>query len=355
MKRIVFTGGGTAGHVTPNLALIPHFIAEGWDVHYIGTAQGIERSLVSSLDGVTYHTIQSGKLRRYFDLRNFSDPFRVLAGAAQAAGLMRSLKPHVVFSKGGFVSVPVVYGAWLYRVPAVLHESDLTPGLANKITIPFAKAICTTFPEAATALGKKAVHTGTPLRASLFEGDRMRGLTWLGLDGEKPVLLMMGGSTGAAAINKALREALPTLLNQFDIAHICGKGNLDASLEGTPGYCQREYITDALPDVFAAADIMLSRAGANALSEILALRLPVLLIPYPIGASRGDQIHNAASFERRGLAKVLPQESLNADTLTGALQSLWDAREDYRSVMAQEPFLNGTDQVITLIKSAART
>lgn len=354
MKRIVFTGGGTAGHVTPNLALMPHFLKEGWDVHYIGTAEGIERSLVEPIEGVTYHTIHSGKLRRYFDVKNFTDPFRVIHGAFEANGLMGRLKPNVLFSKGGFVSVPVVYGAWLHRVPSVLHESDITPGLANKITIPLAKTICTTFPEAAQALGEKAVYTGTPLRAELFDGDRARGLAFAGFDGSKPVLLMMGGSTGAAAVNKALREALPMLLTHFDILHICGKGNLDETLRGTQGYRQLEYVSAELPDVFAATDLMLSRAGANALSEILALQKVVLLVPYPLGAGRGDQVDNAASFEQRGLAKVLPQDQMTAQTLTDSLLSLWEGREALRTAMAAEPFRNGTDQVIQIIEATAK-
>lgn len=354
MKRIVFTGGGTAGHVTPNLALIPHFLAQGWDVHYVGTAEGIERTLVEPMQSVTYHAIHSGKLRRYFSVKNFTDPFRVLQGAGEAATLLRRLRPHVVFSKGGFVSVPVVYGAWVHKIPCVLHESDITPGLANRISIPLARKVCTTFPEAAQALGDKAIHTGTPLRAMLFSGDPQRGLAFLGLTGEKPILLMMGGSTGAASVNAALRGALDALLPRFDIAHICGRGNLDPALEGRAGYRQIEYVNEELPDVYAATSFMLSRAGANALSEILALAKPVLLVPYPLGASRGDQVLNAASFENRGLAMVLPQEKLTPETLVDALLALWDQREAFRDAMFEESFLNGTQQVIEIIETTAK-
>lgn len=242
MKRIVFTGGGTGGHVTPNLALLPHFLQNNWDVHYIGTQDGIEKSLITPIQGVTYHAIHSGKLRRYFDIKNFTDPFRVIQGGFEAAALMRTLRPNVLFSKGGFVSVPVVYGAWLHHVPAILHESDITPGLANKITIPCAQKICTTFPEAADAIGNKAIYTGTPLRASLFSGRADRGLSFLRFDGSKPILTMMGGSSGAASVNKTLREALPALSTRFDIAHICGKGNIDKALLGRAGYRQLEYL-----------------------------------------------------------------------------------------------------------------
>ncbi len=352
--RIVFTGGGTAGHVTPNLALIPHFQKAGWDIHYIGTKDGVERTLIEPIKGVTYHAVRSGKLRRYFDVKNFTDPFRVVYGAGEAASLMGKLKPDVLFSKGGFVSVPVVYGARLHGVPAVLHESDMTPGLANKLCIPCAKVICTTFPEAAEAIGKKAVYTGTPLRPELFLGKRERGLSHLGFDGAKPVLLMMGGSTGAASVNKALREALPRLLPQFDIAHITGKGNMDAALSDTRGYTQLEYVNEQLPDVFSATDIMLSRAGANALSEILALRKPALLVPYPLGASRGDQIVNAASFEKRGLSRVLPQEEMTAETLVAAIEGLWRDRDQIRAAMEKEPVVDGTRKVMGIIEGAAK-
>ena len=211
MKRIVLTGGGTAGHVSPNQALIPLLLAEGWEVHYIGTKNGIERTLIEPMEGVTYHAVSSGKLRRYFDLKNFTDPFRVIAGAFQSVSIIRKLKPAIVFSKGGFVSVPVVLGAALCGVPVVMHESDITPGLANKLCKPFAKSVCTTFPECAKLLGAKGVQTGTPLRAQIFSGSRARGLALAGFTGERPVLMMIGGSLGAQTVNAVLREALPEL------------------------------------------------------------------------------------------------------------------------------------------------
>ncbi|MDR0898381.1 MAG: undecaprenyldiphospho-muramoylpentapeptide beta-N-acetylglucosaminyltransferase [Oscillospiraceae bacterium] len=355
MKRILFTGGGTAGHVTPNLALMPHFLKNGWDVHYVGTAQGIERSLVEALPGVTYHAIHSGKLRRYFDIKNFTDPFRVVQGGFEASRLMGKLKPDVLFSKGGFVSVPVVLGAWLHHIPTVLHESDITPGLANKICLPMARTVCTTFPEAAKAVGGKAIHTGTPLRAELFQGDRQKGLNALGFSGHKPVLLVMGGSSGSVAINQALRESLDSLLPRFDIAHLCGKGHLNASLDGQPGYRQMEYASDGLNDLLAAADLMLSRAGANALSEILALKKPTLLVPYPMGASRGDQILNAKSFAKRGLARVLAQGALDSVSLPRELEALWNSRAHYERAMAREGEQDGTPRVIEIIERTART
>ena len=353
-KRIVLTGGGSAGHVTPNLALIPHLLREGWEVHYVGTAQGIEAGLLKDVPQVTYHAVKSGKLRRYFDLKNFTDPFRVIAGAAQSAHLMGELRPNVVFAKGGFVSVPVVVGARMHGIPVVMHESDITPGLANKLCKPFAQCICTTFPECAALLGDKGVQTGTPLRAQLFEGKRSRGLSLCGFDGKKPVLMMVGGSLGAQAVNEILRGALDALLPHYDVLHICGKGNLDASLNAKAGYRQFEYLSEEMPDALACADIMLSRAGSNALSEILALKKPALLVPYPSTASRGDQILNAQSLERRGLAHVVAQDKLTCENLPLLLDALYAQRQTLISTMAALPESDGTAQVLAQIRRYAR-
>ena len=354
MKKIVLTGGGTLGHVTPHLSLIPHLLQAGYEIHYIGTEKGMEAEKIRSVPGVTYHAVQSGKLRRYFSWQNFIDPFKVIAGAFQSARLMGKIKPDVVFSKGGFVAVPVVFGAWLHRVPVVCHESDLTPGLANRLCAPFARKIATTFPECAQALGPKAEMTGTPLRPELFRGSRARGLSLLGFDGSRPILLMMGGSSGAQAVNKALREALPRLVKQFDVAHICGKGNLDEGLQGIPGYRQLEFLDAELPDALACADLVLSRAGSNALCEFQALCKPMLLVPYPKGASRGDQILNAQSLQKRGLARVLLQEDMTADTLVKSLEETWADRAQLTAALHAAPPADGTGRVLEMIEEVQR-
>ncbi len=353
-KKIVLTGGGTLGHVTPHLALIPHLRKAGYDIHYIGTEKGMEAEKMASVPGVTYHAVKSGKLRRYFSWQNFTDPFRVIAGAFQSAHIIGRLKPDIVFSKGGFVAVPVVFGAWVHHVPVVCHESDLTPGLANKLCKPFAKRIATTFPECAKALGSKAEMTGTPLRPELFSGSRAKGLSLLHFDGAKPVLLMMGGSSGAQSVNKALRGALPRLTKTFDVAHICGRGNLDESLCGVPGYTQVEFLDTDLPDVLAATDLVLSRAGSNALCEFQALDKPMLLVPYPKGASRGDQILNAQSYEKRGLCRVLLQENMTPDTLAQALEDTWRDREQLAAAVKAAPPADGTRRVLELIEEVQK-
>lgn len=354
MKRIVLTGGGTAGHVTPHQALLPHLTAAGYEIHYIGTEKGIERDMMAPLPQITYHAVKSGKLRRYFDWKNFTDPFRVIIGAFQAARLIGKIRPDVCFSKGGFVSVPVVVGAWLHHVPVVLHESDFTPGLANRICARFAKEIATTFPECAKALGEKAQMTGTPLRPTLFSGSRAQGLALAGFSGQKPILLMMGGSLGAQSVNKVLREALPRLTPWADVMHICGKGNRDETLQHTPGYWQREFLSDELPHALAAADLVLSRAGSNALCEFQALLKPMLLVPYPKGASRGDQILNAESYRRRGLCHVLLQEDLTSDALVHALQNLNKEKESLRAALKNAPAADGTRAVLDMIENVQK-
>ena len=354
MRKIVLTGGGTLGHVTPHLALIPHLQQAGYEIHYIGTENGMEAPKMRSVPGVIYHAVKSGKLRRYHSWQNFTDPFRVIAGAFQSARLMGKIRPNVVFSKGGFVAVPVVFGAWIHGIPVLCHESDLTPGLANKLCRPFAKRFATTFPECAEALGSKAEMTGTPLRPELFQGSREAGLKLFGFDGMKPVLLMMGGSSGAQSVNKALREALPQITETFDVAHICGKGNLDASAEGTPGYCQMEFLDAELPDALAATDMVLSRAGANALGEFQHLGRPMLLIPYPKGASRGDQILNAESLRKRGLCHVLLQENMTPASLTKAIMETWADRENLEKALRDAPPADGTKRVLEMIEEIAK-
>ncbi|MDO4477435.1 MAG: undecaprenyldiphospho-muramoylpentapeptide beta-N-acetylglucosaminyltransferase [Lachnospiraceae bacterium] len=351
MKKIVLTGGGTAGHVTPNIALIPRLKEMGYDINYIGSYDGIEKKLITA-EGIPYYGISSGKLRRYFDLKNFTDPFRVLKGMGEAKKLMKELQPDVVFSKGGFVSVPVVRAAAALHIPVIIHESDMTPGLANKLSMSSAAKICCNFPETVASLpADKAVLSGSPIRAELANGSRENGLAFTGLSGNKPVLLMIGGSLGATPINTCLREILPTLLPDFDIVHLCGKGKLDESLTETSGYCQYEYIREELPDLFAMADIVLSRAGANAICELLALNKPNLLVPLSAAASRGDQILNAASFEKQGYSLVLKEEDMTGATLEAAIRELYARRDEYRQKMAETTQEDAVTLITNLIDS----
>lgn len=349
MKTIILTGGGTAGHVTPNLALLPSLRDAGYDIRYIGSYNGIERKLIEN-EGIPYDGISSGKLRRYFDLKNFTDPLRVLKGYHEARRLIRKYKPDIVFSKGGFVAVPVVLAASHYKVPVIIHESDMTPGLANKICIPSAKRVCCNFPETLSCLPEdKAVLTGSPIRAELLKGDRLAGLQYANLSPDKPVLLVIGGSLGSVKVNQAVRQILPGLLARFQVIHICGKGNLDENLIGTAGYVQYEYVDAPLKHLFAAADLVISRAGANSICEILALRKPNILIPLSAAASRGDQILNANSFARQGFSTVLEEESLNDQSLMDAVESTYENRRQFIEKMEQSHLNNAVDTIMNLI------
>ncbi|WKA47653.1 undecaprenyldiphospho-muramoylpentapeptide beta-N-acetylglucosaminyltransferase [Geobacillus zalihae] len=354
-KKIILTGGGTAGHVMVNVALIPKLKELGWDIVYIGSHQGIEREIIGRIDGVPYYSVSTGKLRRYFDWKNFKDPFNVLKGVWQAYLLIQKEKPDVVFSKGGFVSVPVILGAWLNGVPSVIHESDLTPGLANKIAMPFATKICLTFPETKQYVNAdKAVYVGAVVREELKDGNAEQGRKMCQFDGKKPVLLAMGGSLGSKKINDALRANLSTLLAEFDIIHICGKGNIDRSLAGQKGYKQFEYVNEELPHLLALADIVVSRAGANAIFELLSLRKPMLLIPLSKAASRGDQILNARSFEKAGYAEVLMEEDLTNESLQAAIHRLYENKDRYRKNMEKAGASDPLQTLLAIIQDTAR-
>ena len=353
MKRIILTGGGTAGHVTPNIALLPRLRELQYDIHYIGSYNGMEKQLVEQ-QGIPYHGISSGKLRRYFSLQNFTDPFRVLKGFSEANRLIKQLKPDVIFSKGGFVSVPVVIAGKKNHVPVISHESDMTPGLANKLSIPSAAKVCCNFPETLSSLPQdKAVLTGSPIRQELFTGDKEKARAFCGFKEVKPVILIVGGSLGAVAVNNAVRKILPELLKDFQVVHLCGKGKLDEKLTGLNGYVQFEYIQDELKDLFALADVVISRAGANAICELLALRKPNLLIPLSANASRGDQILNARSFERQGFSMVMEEEELTDEKLLAAVHKLYDSREDFINAMNQSSQQDPIKTIIGLIEDAA--
>lgn len=354
MKRIVLTGGGTAGHVTPNIALIPTLATRGWDIHYIGSYTGIEKELIESMH-INYHAISSGKFRRYKNFKNYSqnfaDVFKVISGISQAIKLIKQLKPNVIFSKGGFVAVPVVLAGKRNKVPIIIHESDITPGLANKIAIPFAKTVCTTFPETLNYIsGNKAICTGSPIRPEIFKGDKNKGLKICGFDSNKPVALVMGGSLGAVKINNCVREAIDEILNKFQLIHLCGKNNLDKSFENKQGYKQFEYVSEQLPHLFACTDIIIARAGSNSISEFLALKKPSLLIPLNARASRGDQILNANSFENQGFSKVLDEDMMNKETLVKEIFDLYENRNKFIDAMDRNNKIDAVDKIIELIE-----
>lgn len=348
-KKIVFTGGGTAGHVTPNIALFPYLKQEGYDSFYIGSYEGIEKRLIEDFQ-IPYYGISTGKFRRYFDLKNFSDPFRVMKGYHQAVKILKEINPDIVFSKGGFVSVPVIRAAASLKIPCIIHESDMTPGLANKLCIPVATKVCCNFPETVKYVPEgKAVLTGSPIRTELTQGSKLAALKLCGFTANKPVIMIIGGSQGATSINIMVREALPKLLEEFQVVHICGKDKVDNLMLTIPGYKQFEYLKTELKDVFAMADVVVSRAGANAICELLALKKPNLLIPLQVG-SRGDQILNARSFEEQGFSMVVREDYIDCDILTEKIKELYQNRHSYIEKMCKSDQLNSIPTIVDLIK-----
>ena len=368
MAKILFTGGGSAGHVTPNLALIEQLRESNWDIHYAGSYDGIEKKLVKEIN-IPYHAIATGKLRRYFSWQNFLTPFQVLKGVFQAISLCRKLKPDVVFSKGGFVAFPVVFAAWLNRIPVIVHEADITPGLTNKLSVPFAKMVCVSFPEAAKYYKNKVHVTGIPIRKALFEGNREKGLAYCHFNEEKPVILVFGGSLGASSINKTIRECLPELLPHYQVVHICGANKVDESFNYPPqllrdssshyageakeknsGYFQLEFVSAEIADLFACADLVISRAGANSLYELLSLKKPHILIPLPTTGSRGDQIVNAEYYKKEGLSYVIADEELTPEKLINTIKTVMNEKEDIKKKLAAYPLPKSVDLICEMVE-----
>lgn len=350
MNTIVFTGGGTAGHVTPNMAIIAELRKKNWHIEYIGSAFGVEKNMIEAI-GISYHSVHCGKLRRYFSWKNCYDPINILLGIIQSYFLLRRLKPVVVFSKGGFVAFPVVVGAWLNRIPIIAHESDMTPGLANRLSFPFVDKICVTFAAAKKHFKHqdKVEVTGTPIRAELLTGSRTRGLELCGFQANRPCVLVMGGSQGSEVLNRCIRASLGSLCHYFQVIHLCGKGQVDVSLSAQVGYIQFEYANTELPDLFAASDVVISRAGANSLYEILALAKPHVLIPLSRQASRGDQIQNATYFQKQGVSVVVDEEALTPESLLAALD---DVRESHDSILSGIQSLgieSATNKIVEMI------
>ncbi len=353
MKKIVLTGGGSAGHVTPNIALLPSLREAGYEITYMGSYDGIEKKLIGDFD-LPYTGISTGKFRRYFDLKNLTDPFRVIKGFSEARKFLKEYHPDVVFSKGGFVSVPVVRAAASLDIPCIIHESDMTPGLANKICIPVAKKVCCNFPETLKLLPEdKAVLTGSPIRAELAQGNKVAGLDMCGFNANTPVIMVIGGSLGAANVNKAVRDALPNLLGDFQVVHLCGKDKVDNLLLNTPGYKQFEYVKAELKDLFAMADIVISRAGANAICELLALKKPNILIPLPASSSRGDQLLNARSFEAQGFSIVINEDDMTMELLVDKVHELYFSRQTFRDAMNDSGQMDSIRTIMRLIEEAA--
>lgn len=351
-NALVFTGGGTAGHVLPVEPLIRRFDELGWDVHFIGSKSGLEARLLEGAPA-SCHEITCGKLRRYFSLENFVDALRVPVGVLQAWWLLRRVRPRLVFSKGGYVSFPVVVAAWLRRIPVIVHESDHSAGLANRMALPFARLVCTNFEDTLTHTGKQVHWTGMPLRGALLEGDAEAGRTLCRAPEGKPVVVVVGGSLGSAKLNQAVRDALFELTPVAHLVHVCGEGQVDHALDGIEGYQQFPYLSEPWGDVLAAADLVVGRAGATILSELLALGIPSLLIPLGKSASRGEQIDNARYAERQGFARVLDEDHLSGTELAQAVTEMLGDLGAWKSRLSSYRAPNASEKIEALIRQVA--
>lgn len=347
--KIIMTGGGTAGHVTPNIALAPALKDAGFDIEYIGTKNGMEKQLIEN-EGISYNEISAGKLRRYLSFENITDIFKIGKGFIDANKHIRRIKPDIVFSKGGFVSCPVVWAAWLNKIPVIVHESDMTPGLANKLSLPFAKKICYAFPETKKYVdANKGILTGIPVRNTVLNGNELNGLKITNLTKEKPIITIMGGSLGSKAINTLIRENISELLTKYQIVHICGKGAIDDSMHNLKGYVQYEYIKEELKDILAISDMLISRAGATTLYEILTLGKPNILIPLPKAVSRGDQILNSEFFKSEGYSEVLQEDDINKELLLNTIEKVLTNKKDYIDKMNLSEIKNSIEIVVDII------
>ena len=350
--KIIMTGGGTAGHVTPNLALVPSLQEEGFEIKYIGSKDGIEKEIITS-NNIPYYGISSGKLRRYFDIKNFTDPFKVIKGIHEARKILSKEKPDVIFSKGGFVTVPVVIAASMKKIPVIAHESDITPGLANKLASPFCDKLCVTFRESLQFVkNNKGVLTGSPIRKEILSGSKAKGKEICGFKNDKDIILIMGGSLGSKVINDNIRKNIDNILKDNNIIHICGKGNVDESLKKLDGYKQFEYVSDELKHLMQSADYIISRAGANSIFEFLALKKPTLLIPLSKNASRGDQILNANSFKKEGFSLVMQEEELQEKGILEGIKMLKESKQDLVKNMNESKLNDGVNEIISVIKSS---
>lgn len=356
-KRIIFTGGGSAGHVTPNLALIAKLKKEHWQIYYIGSKNGQEKHIVQKIN-IPYFSIPTGKLRRYFSWQNFIDPWKILFGIISSYILCWKIRPHIVFSKGGFVAFPVVVAAWAYRIPVIVHESDFSPGLANRFSFPFASKICFTFEDTKKYINpkykNKLVWSGTPIRPELFNGDAAMGRKICGFNNNKKVIFVQGGGLGADSVNKIIRELLPALQKDFQIIHSCGKGKVDHTFDEFPSYYQSEYFHEELPHILACADLVISRAGANSVHELLALKKPHLLLPLSQKSSRGDQLLNAKHYASLGLSTVIYPEGLNAKNLQEKIYTLSNNLANCQKALQKYQIPNGVDIICSLISREAK-
>ena len=352
MSTIVLCGGGTAGHVMPNIALLKHLKKHFTNIYYIGSHNGIEKEIVSEQSGIKYYEITAVKLIRGLNLKNLAIPFKLIKGFNQAKQILKKLNPDIVFSKGGYVSVPVTFAAKALHIPVVAHESDFNLGLANKLILKTCTKMCCSFEETAKTLGNKGVFTLSPVRDSLFLGNAKTAKEKCGFNNLKQTILVIGGSLGAKAINEAMFKIANKITENFNVIHIVGKGNLNKDIK-PKNYYQLEF-TPNIEDYFALADLVISRAGSNAINEFLVLNKPMLLIPLPKGNSRGDQILNAKNFTEKGFSLTLFQEHLTPENLLNNINKLKKEANKIKQNQQQFKNKNGTENILKVILKSVK-
>lgn len=366
-KNIVFfTGGGTGGHIYPGLAVADELkaLAESKNINikinWIGCSKGMDKNIVEKAIGQdskttvdNFYGIPSGKLRRYFSLKNFSDLFRIAGGFFSAFHILRKEKPCVLFSKGGFVSVPPCLAARLLHIPVFTHECDFTLGLANRINFKSADYMFVSYEETKNKLTSteqsRVIVTGNPVRPVFYKTDSNKGRDFLGIQKEsnKPILLVLGGSSGARQINKLVYDNIDFLCSHFIVVHQTGLLNADdnsskeLSQKYGESYKSYNFIYTEMPDVVAAADIILSRAGANSIWEAAVLHKPMLLVPLCGNGTRGDQVDNAEFFKSRGAAEVLVGKDADSEHLKNALINMLDDNKRQNYISALETLTKG--------------
>ena len=351
MATIILTGGGTAGHCIPNLTLLPYLKKYFDKIYYIGSENGIEREIIENAN-IPYYYVSCAKLDRSKKLKNLTIPIKVIKGISQAKKLINELKPDVIFSKGGYVSVPTVIAGKKLNIPIILHESDYTIGLANKICARYSEKVLTAFPETSGHI-KNGQFIGMPLRDLTPKISENEILKKYNFSGQKPILLVIGGSQGAKAINLALRKSLPNILAKFDVLHVCGKGNVDNSIQYN-GYTQKEYILD-IQEAYSIASVCITRAGATSLFELMSIKMPCVVIPLPKGASRGDQILNANYFEKLNLITVLNQDKLTENTLVNAINSVYNNRYNLFNEFKKHNIVNKSEEIVKVVCNYIKT
>ncbi|MBE7082811.1 MAG: undecaprenyldiphospho-muramoylpentapeptide beta-N-acetylglucosaminyltransferase [Clostridiales bacterium] len=344
-KTIVLTGGGTAGHIMPNLALLPLLQKQFDQIFYLGAKESMEEKIIKNYKNITFVAIPTTKLMRKLTIKNMAIPFKLISSICKTKKILKEIKPNVIFCKGGFVSVPVAIAGKRLHIPVISHESDLSMGLANKIILRFAKTLCVSFKNTCH-ISKKCIYTGSPIREQIFKGNKNSIITKFKFNQSKPTVLFFGGSLGSKNINNLVEKSLEELTLKYNVLHITGKNN-KTNLK-CDGYYAVEF-AEKIEDFFALADIVVCRGGANSLFELLALKKPMLIIPLSKAESRGDQIENAEYFKKMGYAYVMQEHEMSTQKLLENLHNLNQNINKIKTAMSNDTAVDANNKIVEII------